>query len=1537
MQTPGGLRLNIGTINRFQFGYESSPGTNGILQNAPGDVNNYNDNIWHHVVGTFSSATGLVPGSAFKIYIDGNLAQTIPYHENWPTWDTTVYAPVNNGTRNTIIGNCGGTYANFTNAFLGILDDIGIWNRALTPCEITQLYNSQTYTPPTLSANNTINYCSDCELVCPNLSLTSVLGCGNLDTVKVYFTSGYVQGQDTLQFIPQLGINSSFNSSTGVLTLYGNANYADWETALKAVCYKSLVANNSNTIKNLFITTLNPFLKQDFGNYSGMLPYDVSDADPIYKSLPDLNGIISSTFWPIPDAVGDGDIGSSFLVHHTQCPASFPVGGVVWKNNPLINLVANQAYEFSYYSYISSNLADPILSQEIVPSSGILTVLSATANSLVPQSWIKNSVIFKVSTNTTVTLRIKNGQSDCFGNDFGIDNIQLKSVGNVTVHILPQQDTTINITICQGQSYVGHTTTGTWTDTLTSVTGCDSIRTLNLTVNSLPSITITASPNDTICAGLPVSMSAMGANTYSWSGGINNGTPFTPSATTSYTVTGTSAAGCTSTAIQTVNVMPLPTISMTTLPTPAAICNGDNISLTATGANSYSWSGGITNGVAFTPSGTATYAVTGTGNFGCTITATILVTINPTQTFTINHSICQGQTYLGYSTTGIHIDTFTNTNGCDSIRTLNLTVNSLPALNITPSPNDSICTGFSVALTATGANTYLWSSGVSNGTPFTPNATTSYTVTGTSTAGCTSTAIQTVTVMPLPAINITTIPTPAAVCNGDNISLTATGANSYSWSGGISNGITFLPSATTTYTVTGTNSFGCIKTATKLVTVFSTQSFTINHSICQGQTYLGYSTNGIHIDTFTNANGCDSIRTLNLTVNPFPTLTITPSPNDSICNGDNVSLTGTGANSYSWTSGVINGTQFTPSATNTYTVTGTSTAGCTNTAIQTVTVMPLPAINITTVPTPSAVCISDNISLTATGANSYSWSGGIINGVAFTPSATTTYTVTGTGNFGCTKTATKLVTVNPIQTFTINHSICQGQTYLGYSTTGVHIDTFTNANGCDSIRTLNLLVNSITYSTISNTICQPNSYLGYNTTGNFVDTLVNVNGCDSIRTLNLIVNSITYSTVNHSICQGQSYSGYNSTGAYLDTFVNATGCDSIRTLNLTVNPLPAISIIPNTAQICNGDSISLTALGANTYSWSPSTGLNTTTSNSVIANPATSTLYTVVGTDANSCSNSISNMLTVYNTYTKLDTITICEGSSYTFGTQSITTAGTYFNTFNTIHGCDSIIQLLVNVIEKPVANFIVPPNICANTPIEIDNTWISNTSTYAWTLSGNPTINSQDEAFINVTWNSPGTRTISVLITPALPCWPVSFTATTNVIMPYAKIAIENNDTVFCVYDRVNLKTYSNPTYKYEWNPPPYFISNTSMVSGELREPIYATVKVTDTFGCIEIDTMFLNVQPCCYAFLPNAFTPNGDTENDVFRIIGEGNYHILDFYIANRWGNIVFKTIDEKQGWDGKYLGKEQDMGVYFYYLKYECSNLEKRVIKGEVTLLR
>ena len=214
---------------------------------------------------------------------------------------------------------------------------------------------------------------------------------------------------------------------------------------------------------------------------------------------------------------------------------------------------------------------------------------------------------------------------------------------------------------------------------------------------------------------------------------------------------------------------------------------------------------------------------------------------------------------------------------------------------------------------------------------FTPAATTTYTVTGTSAAGCINTDQVIVTVNPLPTVNAGVDQT---VCAGTAVTLNGSGAATYTWNNGVTNGVAFTPAATTTYTVTGTSAAGCINTDQVVVTV-----------------------------------------------NPLPT--VNAGADQTVCLGATVTLSGSGAATYTWNNGVTNGVAFTPAATATYTVTGTSAAGCINTDQVVVIVNPLPTVNAGVVQT---ICVGATVTLSGSGASTYTWNNGVTNGVAFTPS-----------------------------------------------------------------------------------------------------------------------------------------------------------------------------------------------------------------------------------------------------------------------------------------------------------------------------------------------------------------------------------------------------------------------------------------------------------------------------------------------------------------------------------------------------------------------
>jgi len=329
-------------------------------------------------------------------------------------------------------------------------------------------------------------------------------------------------------------------------------------------------------------------------------------------------------------------------------------------------------------------------------------------------------------------------------------------------------------------------------------------------------------------------------------------------------------------------------------------------------------------------------------------------------------------------------------------------------------------------------------------------------VTGTDGNGCSSTATASVTVNTPPTINAGS---DVEICAGETVTLSGSGAGtggSYSWSGGISNGVSFTPTVTTTYTLTGTDANGCTGTDQVTVTVNAIPSapttdpsnvteYCLNDASpsellatpLSGHTLIWYDASNTVLSTTssrtpstgtvgstlykvtqTDANGCES-STLNITVtvNALPTISVVGGASQTVCDGSPVILSGSGAGSggsYSWSGGISNGVSFTPSSSSSYTVTGTDGNGCSSTATASVTVNTPPTIN---AGSDVEICAGETVTLSGSGAGtggSYSWSGGISNGVSFTPTVTTTYTLTGTDANGCTGTDQVTVTVNAI-------------------------------------------------------------------------------------------------------------------------------------------------------------------------------------------------------------------------------------------------------------------------------------------------------------------------------------------------------------------------------------------------------------------------------------------------------------------------------------------------------------------------------------------
>lgn len=246
------------------------------------------------------------------------------------------------------------------------------------------------------------------------------------------------------------------------------------------------------------------------------------------------------------------------------------------------------------------------------------------------------------------------------------------------------------------------------------------------------------------------------------------------------------------------------------------ICAGQSVTLTATGATTYTWNNWVVNNVAFTPNITKTYTVNGTDANGCKGSDQVVVTVNQ------------------------------------------------PLINA--GSDQTICTGQQATLTATGATSYTWTSGITNSTPFTPTATQTYSVSGTDVNGCSGTDAVTVTLVAQPTVNAGQNIT---ICAGDSVQLNATGAATYTWSSGTPNGNYFTPAASQTLQVIGSAGGTCTDTDDLQITVnqgsASTQNISgLNSLTLNGQTFT---TSGTYTQVIPNQAGCDSTITLNLTMN----------------------------------------------------------------------------------------------------------------------------------------------------------------------------------------------------------------------------------------------------------------------------------------------------------------------------------------------------------------------------------------------------------------------------------------------------------------------------------------------------------------------------------------------------------------------------------------------------------------------------------------------------------------------------------------------
>jgi hypothetical protein len=659
-----------------------------------------------------------------------------------------------------------------------------------------------------------------------------------------------------------------------------------------------------------------------------------------------------------------------------------------------------------------------------------------------PGSWSgtasSNSLVVTPTSAGTITVTLHNACGSGMAQTLAIVSSPFPTVTVNSGIICNSQSFTIvpngafTYTFSGGTPVVSPTANASYSVTGTNSVGCTSTAAAvsNVTVLSSPVPTITVS-SGSICAGQVFTLSPAGAQTYTYSSGT---ALVGPTVNSSYSVTGTSSAGCISNspAVANVLVYPLPTISVTG----GNICRGSSFSLTPGGAVSYTFSGGSP---VVSPTTTTTYSVVGTSSLGCVSTTSALASVYvfPVPAISVNSgSICVGQTFNMYpsgansytysggtsavspTTTSSYSVTGTNGFGCVSptAAVALVTVHSLPTITAN---SGSICSGETFTINASGASTYSYSSGSAT---VSPAASASYSVIGASPAGCMSgsSAVVNVTVVPLPSVSANS----GSICSGRSFTIVPTGGSGYTFSGGP----IVSPSVSTGYTVTGTGASGCVSAPVFVnVTVSATPTIVVNSgSVCEGGSFtitptgaasftftggaaiVSPSVTSSYSVSGTGTGGCvsPSPAIATVTVHALPVISVS---SGSVCNGQSFTITPSGASSYSFSGGsqVVS-----PAVQTTYTVIGAGAAGCVSMAVLNVSVAPRPSLTVSG--TRSVLCAGSTVTLIAAGAQTYTWNNGP-GGATFVtmPAITATYSVTGADGNGCTKTATAMQSVSP--------------------------------------------------------------------------------------------------------------------------------------------------------------------------------------------------------------------------------------------------------------------------------------------------------------------------------------------------------------------------------------------------------------------------------------------------------------------------------------------------------------------------------------------
>lgn len=415
------------------------------------------------------------------------------------------------------------------------------------------------------------------------------------------------------------------------------------------------------------------------------------------------------------------------------------------------------------------------------------------------------------------------------------------------------------------------------------------------------------------------------------------------------------------------------------------------------------------------------------------------------------------------------------------------------------------------------------------------------------------------------------------------------------------------------------------------------------------------------------------------------------------------------------------------------------------------------------------------------------------------------------------------------------------------------------------------------------------------------------------------------------------------------------------------NLIPSINTsnfsISSDTTICFGDSAALTATGGVNYSWAPSTGLNTTNLQTVIASPNSTQTYVVSITDLNGCIGSKSVNIFVDTTcctavFNSSQSVSVCENESYTFpdgSSQTIVLPTSYQSLFMTQDGCDSIVT--TNITVTNTFEIYDTMNVCFNEIVlfpdgsnqQITNN-LSQVSTFQSITGCDSIIHTYVDLFEDYTafiydticvgsnyTYSDGTTHFDIIENESYTlnnstvngCDSIS---TTNlIVIDGPVVSITGNESICENESSILTASVSNPNYIYDWNTGAQgpFIT--------IFNPGMYILNVENTCG-IATDSIEIIAKNCsCNLFVPNTFTPDGNEHNQTFKVKYDCDIESFELRIYNRWGETIFQSLHIDASWDGTYAGFISPDGTYTYVINYTSKSGDTYSLIGHVNLIR